>query len=112
MGFLTKIGLIKMNARTYLRRWTTELAQKRTKLDGRMSEPLDPDGKEEQGPKDFATKFAEYHEKDPEHFTYTDLLNGLAGNINAGSDTTSASLSSSYTISLATQRRFAGFEKN
>ena len=48
----------------------------------------------EDGPKDFATKFAEYHEQDPQHFAFGDVLNGLASNINAGSDTTAASLSS------------------
>ena len=94
LGFLTKIGIVRTNFRSYLRQWITELAQEKTRLIKGFAYPSASDDDIDQGPKDFATKFVEYHEQDPQRFTYTDVLNGLAGNINAGSDTTSASLSS------------------
>ena len=48
---------------------------------------------DENGPKDFMTKFMEAHAKDPDHFTKLNVLSGVNSNINAGSDTTSITLS-------------------
>lgn len=59
----------------------------------RMGKPL-PDGKDENAPEDFITKFQRIRQENPEKINKDDIMASAIANISAGSDTTSISLTS------------------
>lgn len=59
----------------------------------RMDKPL-PDGKDENAPADFITKFQRILNDNPEKINKEDIIASAMANISAGSDTTSISLTS------------------
>ncbi|KAF2787165.1 cytochrome P450 family protein [Melanomma pulvis-pyrius CBS 109.77] len=59
----------------------------------RMGKPP-PDGKDENAPADFITKFQRIREENPEKIDKEDIMASAVANISAGSDTTSISLTS------------------
>lgn len=59
----------------------------------RMDKPL-PDGKDENAPADFITKFQRIRKENPQKIDKDDIMSSAIANISAGSDTTSISLTS------------------
>ncbi|KAH7018788.1 cytochrome P450 [Ilyonectria destructans] len=59
----------------------------------RMGKSL-PDGKDENAPEDFITKFQRIRQENPEKINKDDIMASAIANISAGSDTTSISLTS------------------
>ncbi|KAK4500741.1 hypothetical protein PRZ48_008931 [Zasmidium cellare] len=85
---LGRMGVGKGAGKKFLRDFTLKSLEEK-------QEALEK-GREEDGddkPKDFMTKFIEQNHSDPSTFTLDDAINGVMGNINAGSDTTGVALS-------------------
>ncbi|EME78880.1 uncharacterized protein MYCFIDRAFT_205196 [Pseudocercospora fijiensis CIRAD86] len=92
-AWLSKVGILNQSGQTFMQDFAGGLLRERRQhLDdvdqGSLSQEAD-DGR----PKDFLTKYMEQHLKDPSRFNIGDVMNGLGANINAGSDTTSITLS-------------------
>lgn len=92
MSILSQLGL-KSNSRAFIDIFNKGLVQE--KRDARASGEKAAQSDEEldeTAPKDFLSKFLDFHEDDPNRFTERDIYVGLAQNIIAGSDTTGSTL--------------------
>ncbi|KAF2167414.1 hypothetical protein M409DRAFT_22224 [Zasmidium cellare ATCC 36951] len=104
LQLLGKLGFGKGAGKQYLRDFTFRSMgerQKKVKKERDVTTTAEDDN---YMPKDFMTKFIEQHQRDPTHFTLDDTINGVLGNINAGSDTTGVALSAIMYYLLASPR--------
>lgn len=93
MKWLSERGWIDSTPRLFLNNYArTRIAERSAALES--DEKLEKtDAQDESKPRDFLAKFLDFHRQNPQNFSDYNILVGLMGNIIAGSDTTSNSLS-------------------
>lgn len=92
-AILSQLGLISSSGQAFMQTFATGLLNERmNELANASTAGQDPSG-DDNRPKDFLTKYLKKHFSGPNAFTRSDILNGLGANINAGSDTTSITIS-------------------
>lgn len=72
------------------------IEEKRTQRQSTEKRQISQSDEDETAPKDFLSKFLDFHEQDSARFTERDINIGLVGNIIAGSDTTAAALTAIF----------------
>ncbi len=93
--WLRRLKLSSGSARMYIGRFNADLIEEKWRLraSGEKTGKSSPDvAVGDDAPKDFLSKFLDYHEQDPNRFTNRDINIGLVGNVVAGSDTTASAL--------------------
>ncbi|KXT03315.1 hypothetical protein AC578_3990 [Pseudocercospora eumusae] len=88
----SKIGILNSSGQTFMQDFAGSLLRaRRQHLESVDKEEVNPDVDDDR-PKDFLTKYMGQHLRDRTRFSIGDVMNGLGANINAGSDTTSITL--------------------
>ena len=96
-AWLGRVGLASGSPRMFISQFNSRLiAEKREQR--ALSEKPDAFHTDEHdaAPKDFLSKFLDFHEEDSNKFTERDINIGLLGNVVAGSDTTAAALTAIF----------------
>ncbi|KAF7187556.1 Pisatin demethylase [Pseudocercospora fuligena] len=92
-AWLSKVGILNASGQAFMQDFAGGLLRtRRQQLESIDKGELNPEVDDDR-PKDFLAKYMGQHLKDPSHFSIGDVMNGLGANINAGSDTTSTTLS-------------------